>query len=94
MHFPASRVSYLQFVFKDVLNELGHNRLWAAKHLAHLFVDPLTENRSVLEHIIPHVGSLNRQLKKKRQPSLKNMPGQQQQQHIFCKENQFFIRTS
>lgn len=61
---PVSTVSYLQFVFKDVLNELGHNRLWAAKHLAHLFVDPLTQNRSVLEHIIPQVGPLNRQFKK------------------------------
>lgn len=61
---PVRLVTNLQFVFKDVLNELGHNRLWAAKHLAHLFVDPLTQNRSVLEHIIPQVGSLKRQFKK------------------------------
>lgn len=88
MHLPVSRVSYLQFVFKDVLNELGHNCLWAAKHLAHLFVDPLTQNRSVLEHIIPQVGSLNRQFKTL-QPSLKNMSGQLQQYSIICKKISF-----
>lgn len=56
-------VAYLQFVFKDILNELGHNGLWVAEDLAHLFVDPLAEDCSVLKHIIPQVGPLKRQVK-------------------------------
>lgn len=47
-------------MLKDVLDELGHNSLWAAEDLAYLFVDPLTEDGSVLKHIIPRIGPLDR----------------------------------
>lgn len=50
--------NYLQFVFKNVLDELGHDRLRAAEDLAHLLVDPLTEECRVLKHIVPEVRPL------------------------------------
>lgn len=49
---------YLQFVFKNVLDELGHDRLRAAEDLAHLLVDPLTEEGRVLKHVAPQVRPL------------------------------------